>query len=503
MHITASLHDLYNIKLQFKESDRIEIKRNLNSWFSVYAPSYKFDWRYKKKLWDGKIRFFNAKENLLPIGLLYELKNFSKTFEYSLDINSGVEVNVFESFTPDEVKNTVEEFIESLNIPEDKITVRPYQYKYIATFMQRNIELLESPTASGKSLIIYACSRWAMNFIDKRQVLIIVPTIQLVEQMYDDFNDYGFDSEKYCAKIYSTSKDSLLKLKTDKKIIFSTWQSLYKIPEEDFENIGMVIGDEIHRFASKNTKGVIVKCKNAIFRLGTTGTLNDDKCSYLTIQGMFGKPVKFTTTKKLMDSGYISDVEINIVNLIYPEELCKIVKDFDYQSEVDFISFNEERKKFVVNLARKLVENNENSLFLFNLLDYGRDIERRLKEIGLEVYYVDGSVSMESRKNIQTVMEKKSGVVAVCSFKTFSTGINIKNLHNIIFLSSNKSKITTLQSTGRSLRKHKSKKIAKVWDIVDNLQWKKKLNFSLKHFIERKSYYEKEELKIKFHDIKL
>ena len=498
--------DTFTVKLVLQRSDAYDLRKNLNAWFAQFTANYQFDWRFKNRRWDGKIRFYNSRESTIPRGLISELKKFAKTFDYSIDIDDGIYIDNFTDASKDEIQDFIFTFVKSLNLPFEP---RSYQYKYFAKFVQKNIELLISPTSSGKSLIIYMALRYALSILPKDQkALIIVPTIQLVDQMYGDFEEYGFNSEKHCARIYSGSRDQNVKLKTDKKVILSTWQSLYKLPKSEFKDIGFITADEIHRFGAKESKTVITNCDNAIFRMGTTGTLQDsDKCSLWTIQGMFDEPVKYVSTKNLIDKGHISDVGIEVLNLIYPDDMCKICKDFAYNDEIDYISLQEDRVNLIVKLVKRLLKKDENVLLLFSKIEYGRRIKEAIEEQiydnKQEVAYVDGTITMKYREGIRKEMENASGIPLVASYGTFSTGINIRNLHHVVLLNSTKAEIKLLQSIGRTLRLHKSKTKAKIWDIVDNLSYKKRMNYALRHFVERKKIYAKEVFNISFHDIKM
>jgi superfamily II DNA or RNA helicase len=492
----------FEVALKLKYSSKVEIARNLSEYFSQWSPSYKYDWRYKKHVWDGKIRFYNSRKSTLPIGLIEDFKKFCKVFDYTYSIDSAIEINNFSGNTPEEIQKFIIDFVSKLNIPK-KFEIRNYQYKYLTKFINKNVELLESPTASGKSLIIYMCVRYALNFLEEDQkILIIVPTIQLVRQMVGDFSDYGFDSEANCAEIYGGSKDQILKLKTNKKIIVSTWQSLYNLNPNEFLKIGMVVGDEVHEFGAEKSKSVILNCINVQYRLGTTATLRTDPCSSWTVQGMFDIPSKYIDTMTLVDKGFIAPFTVNVMNLIYDDETCSDAKGLTYIEEMDFIDLQEEKIDFIIKLVEKIVEKNENVLVLFKRIKYGNRLLEKIKEVtGIEPYYVDGSVSMSDREEVRGAMEKNNSLVAVCSFGTFSRGINIKNLSNVILTNTTKAEIKILQSIGRVLRLHENKKKAKIWDIVDNLKTKKAINYAMKHFFERKEIYDKNGFEVKFFDV--
>jgi superfamily II DNA or RNA helicase len=323
--------------------------------------------------------------------------------------------------------------------------------------------------------------------------------------MFKDFQDYGFDSDLYCSRIYSGSKDQKIKLNTDKKIIISTWQSLYKLPKNEFEKVSMIVGDEIHEFGAVKSKSVLTNCLNVLYKLGTTATLkNNDLCSLWTIMGMFDVPTKIVSTMDLVKDGFIANFDVKVINLIYNDEKSKIVSKLKYNEEIDFVNLQPEKMNFVIKLIKNIQDKNENVLVLFKTLDYGKMLKDKIEqEFGIVPFYVDGGVKIDIRENIRTEMEKSNSQIAVCSYGTFSRGINIRNLSNLILVNSIKTEIRLLQSIGRALRLHENKDKAIIWDLVDNLQFKSKINYCLKHFYERKTIYEANKFNVKYFDINL
>ena len=490
MVVEVSRINQFELLIQTDKASLAELKGNLSQWFSQYAPNFIYDPRFKRHVWDGKIYFFDRKNCILPSGLLGELKRFSKAMGYDLKLEPGVNINSFSGLTPSEVSDLITDFVDGLGLPPE-LEVRDYQYKYLAKFIQKNHILAESPTASGKSLVIYMAIRYALSIIDKNsKCLIVVPTTQLVEQMYRDFESYRFNSEKYCHRVYSGSPDGGDRMNTDKRIVISTWQSLYKRPISDFISVNAIFADEVHQFAANKVKNVIRNCSNAWLRMGTTGTLgSNDPCSAWTLAGMFSDPVKYIDTIELMDRGYISKLKIEVINLLYSDEDCRSVNGLPYPAEMNFIDQSKNRADFLSSLVKKISDSGENALVLFKRIEFGKRTVTDLEKLGIKVLYVDGSVGVSDRENVRDTMELGNGVVAVCSYGTFSTGINIKNLHNLVFASTTKAEIKVLQSIGRSLRLHPSKDFARVWDIVDNMKWKKKNNYAMNHYFERSKIY--------------
>jgi hypothetical protein len=349
-----------------------------------------------------------------------------------------------------------------------------------------------SPTASGKSFIIYLITRYYA-----KRTLIIVPTTSLVSQLASDFADYGFKSDKYVHRIYAGQDKQ-----TDKPITISTWQSIYKLPKEYFEQFDVVIGDEAHLFKAKSLTSIMSKLCSCPYRFGFTGTLDGTQTHKLVLEGLFGAVRKVISTADLIDQKHLSQFKIKAIVLSYPDEVRKLISKMDYQAEIDYLVRLEQRNKFIRNLALSL---EGNTLLLFQFVDkHGKLLYDNLKkETSLPVYYVSGKVEGEEREEIRKIVETESKSIIVASYGTFSTGVNIRNLHNIIFSSPSKSKIRNLQSIGRVLRKSESKDSATLYDIADDMNWKNKKNYTLLHFMERIRIYNEEKFEYKIYNVSI
>lgn len=343
---------------------------------------------------------------------------------------------------------------------------------------------------SGKSLIIYLLTR----FYDTK-TLIIVPTTSLVSQMASDFESYGYKDKIH--KIYSgQEKDD-----HEAKVIVSTWQSIFKLPKSWFDKFNVVIGDEAHLFTAKSLTSIMEKLSNCKYRFGFTGTLDNSECHKLILEGNFGIVKKVTTTSELMEKGHVADLKIKSIILDYSDEEKKLAKNFNYQDEMNFIVSHKKRNKFIQKLVTVL---NGNTLVLFQYVEkHGKELKQLLEKTKKKVYYIDGSVSGEIREDIRTIVENDQNSIIVASYGTLSTGVSIKNLHNIIFASPSKSKIRNLQSIGRGLRTSNLKTLCTLYDIADDLSWKSRRNYTLLHFNERIKIYAEENFEYRITRIKL
>ena len=478
------------------------IEMELSEHFCFYVPGYKFMPAYKNRMWDGKIRLFDTRKKTLYCGLIKYLREFCESRDYSIIFDNNPRYGTLESALSPDIKGHLRSI--SLSVNGGEITPRQYQLDALSVMLSQQRALMLSPTASGKSLMIYLAVRYHLQH-SLNKVLIIVPTTSLVEQMYSDFADYSatdttFSAEEECHKIYSGRE----KFGVEKRVIITTWQSIFKLPGDWFLDYGMVIGDEAHTFKAKSLTSILEKCTEANYRIGTTGTLDGTQTHQLVLEGLFGPVHKVITTKQLMDQNDLSQLDIDVLILKYKDEICKEVIKKKYQEEIDFIVRYEPRNKFISKLA---LDQKGNTLVLFQFVEkHGKPLHDLLKTKVTEdrkLFYVSGETDVDTREEIRSITERESNAIIVASIGTFSTGINIKRLHNIIFASPSKSQIRVLQSIGRGLRKSGDGIDTKVYDIVDDLHWKSQKNYTLNHAAERIKIYSRERFNYKLWDINI
>ena len=480
------LHKKNESFIQF-ECER-NIAQELSDYFTFFVPGYQFTPAYKSRVWDGKIRLADLRSFTIYHGLVPYIEKFCKERDYVLEIDS--DVSITEEFSVVEA----EEFIKTLNLPHE---VRDYQLKSFVYAIRNKRILLLSPTASGKSLILYLIVRYLQESEFKKG-LLIVPTTSLVEQMFSDFKSYGYDSDKYCHRQYA-GKDK----HTNSFLTITTWQSIYKNEKEYFEQFDFVLGDEAHQFKAKSLTTILTGCDQAKYRIGTTGTLDGTQTHRLVLEGLFGPVYQATTTKQLIDNKQLADFQIKCLILKHAEPACKLARDWDYNQEIDYIVSNKYRNDFIRNLSLSL---EGNTLILFQYVEkHGKDLYASIKEKAgkRHVFFVFGGTDVEIRESVRSITEKEKDAIIVASYGTFSTGVNIRNLHNIIFASPSKSRIRNLQSIGRGLRIGDNKEAAVLFDIADDFRIGKFANYTLKHFIERVKIYDDEKFKYKFYNIDL
>ena len=474
------------------------ILRELSEYFTFYVPGHQYTPEFRNRIWDGKIRLFNLQTNQLYLGLLYYLEKFCKEREYTIELEGLEEESEYSVYH-------AKKFVDSLNLHSKgkKLDIHEHQlYAYIHS-MQAHRAMLVSPTSSGKSLIIYLIFRQLYEYQGLKG-LMIVPTTSLVEQMFTDFQDYSSHNDFNVAdnvhKIYDYK--GMVK-QTDKSLTISTWQSLYKMPKEFFEQFDYILGDEAHLFKSQSLTTILTSCVNTKYRIGLTGTLDGTKTHRLVLEGLFGPVKQVITTREMIDSGKASDFEIKCLILKHSEQASRSITD--YQSEIQYLIASEPRNKFIKNLAVSL---GKNTLVLYQMVDkHGQilyDMIKNTEKLGeRKVFFIHGGVDVEEREEVRRIMEIENDAIVVASYGTFSTGINIRNLHNIIFASPSKSRVRNLQSIGRGLRKNEGKDKAVLYDIADDMRVGKNMNFTLRHFVERTKIYNSEQFTFKIYKIRL
>jgi len=483
--IISKKNEVYLILSDLSPSE----SKELSSFFTFEVPGARFMPMYRNRMWDGKIRLFNSNSGEIYVGLLSYIKEFCVRNKIKYIIEDGVKDG------RKIVRKVVRGFIESLK-PKSKgklLKVRNYQIDAVQHAISTNRSLIVSPTASGKSLIIYFLVRY--YHMAGHKILILVPTTSLVEQMYSDFQDYGWSSDKHCQKIYQGYDRKIVK-----NVVISTWQSIYKMPKSYFANFGCVFGDEAHLFKAKSLTGIMTKLYQCKYRFGFTGTLDNTQIHQLVLEGLFGPVRKVVTTKELMDKKTLANLKIKCIILKHP----LIKNKMTYAEELQYLVGNDERNDFIANLLTHL---SGNTLCLFQLVEkHGKILYDKVKEkdnVGSNIFFVYGATDTKEREKIREIVDREKNSITIASYGTFSTGINIRNINNIVLASPSKSKIRVLQSIGRGLRISSNKDSILVFDIADDISYKERRNFTLMHFSERINIYNKEQFDYEIKKIKL
>ena len=453
------------------------IEYELRDYFKFEVPNAKFMPQYRGRNWNGEIHLFDIRTKQLYVGLLDKLISFCSNYNYNYKFEDnkfyGMPFEVNDGISYEGVKDYMKSICS--HVPRD------YQIEGVYDALKHNRKLLISPTASGKSLMIYSLVRYYAERGQK--ILVVVPTTSLVEQMYKDFQDYGFDSESYCHKIYSGREKT-----SEYPVTITTWQSIYKLDRSFFEDYGVVIGDEAHLFKSKSLIQIMTKLHHAKYRFGFTGTLDGTQTHKWVLEGLFGPSYKIIRRSELMEKGHVSKLDIRCLVLKHKPRIFAT-----YEDEVQFIISHDKRNNFIKNLSLDL---KGNTLILFSRVEsHGKPLYELIssaKKANRKVFFIHGGVDTEERELVREITEREEDAIIIASYGVFSTGINIRNLHNVIFASPSKSRIRNLQSIGRVLRKGKNKTKAMLYDISDDCTYNSRKNYTLNHLIERIKIYNEE-----------
>ena len=453
------------------------INQELSDLFTFDVPGAKFMPQYRSKYWDGKIRLYSPATGEIYGGLVDKIVSWAKKSEYSLEFEN----NQFYGAPFEENEIISREGVKQYMTRISKHKPRNYQIDAVYDALRYNRKLLISPTASGKSLMIYSVVRYYAE--KNKKILLVVPTTSLVEQMFKDFQDYGWDAENYCHRIYAGKEKT-----NENPVTITTWQSIYKLKRPFFKDFEVVIGDEAHLFKSKSLISIMTKMDAAKYRFGFTGTLDGTQTHKWVLEGLFGPSYKVTQTRELIDKGHLSKLQIHILILKHKPRKFEV-----YEEELQHIITHQKRNNFIKNLVLDL---KGNTLVLFSRVEtHGQPLYELINnsiQNDRKVFYVHGGVDAEERERIREITETERNAIIVASYGTFSTGINIKNLHNVIFASPSKSRIRNLQSIGRVLRKGDSKTQAVLYDIADDITHLSRRNYTLNHLIERIKIYNEE-----------
>ena len=469
------IHKLNEVHLKIEAEPHVDYE--LRDHFTFEVPNAKFMPQYRGRNWNGEIHLYDLRSKRLYVGLLDRLISFCVNREYKVKFQSnkfyGSPFEINEGISREGVKD----YIKSIT----NLKARDYQVEGVYDALRHNRRLLISPTASGKSLMIYAIVRY---FVSKNQkILLVVPTTSLVEQMYKDFADYGWVPDSYCHRIYSGREKT-----NEFPVTITTWQSIYKLERSFFEDYSVVIGDEAHLFKSKSLISIMTKLDNAKYRFGFTGTLDGTQTHKWVLEGAFGPSYKVTRTAELMEKGHVAKLDITCIVLKHPPQKFEVFED-----EVQYLIGHEQRNNFIKNLVLDL---KGNTLVLFQRVEaHGLPLYELINDntvLGRKVFFVHGGVDTEEREDVRKIVDTEENAIIVASYGVFSTGINIKNLHNVVFASPSKSRIRNLQSIGRVLRKGNNKTKAMLYDISDDCTYGSKKNYTLNHLIERIKIYNEE-----------
>lgn len=484
------------------------IRDQMVEYFSFRPENVEHNPMYKRTAWDGYIRPFK-KNGDLPLGLVKEAYQWLTRYPIEVEIDDAF-VEFFNcKETPQDIEKDILEYQDTLN---SKYKLREYQFKGAVKALLMQRALIESPTGSGKTFLAFHLMMYLVRKYNYK-ILMVVPQISLVLQAIREFTQKYGSNETFFHGIYEDqSKD------TDKPIVISTRDGLNnhtKTNQEWFQQFDVLIVDEAHEAEAKTLTNIYKQCTNAKYRFGMSGSFFKPKTEMRVLTGMFGPKFITRTTKELIDDGTLASLMIHAILLEYSDKDKTFVKKskLKYQGEAEYINTHELRNKYVVDLCSKL---EGNTLCLFRNIDHGDyfyEIAQSLQNAGKKFYILSGKDKAKVRQEVQLLMEENSDIVLFASYGTFSTGVDINNLHNVVLGSPMKSSAKVVQSIGRGLRKAENKESVKIWDIIDDLSVShtksgRKLvepfvNYALRHGQHRIGLYEYQEYDYEIQNVSL
>lgn len=458
-----------------------DLAKELCDYFEFDVPNARFMQKKFGRKWSGKIRLFKLRDHSLYTGLIPRVREFAAARNYPVeDLASRPPLSL-----PDGLVSTW-----AVKTLPAEFTLRDYQLDAITHALTHRRAVIVSPTGSGKSLTLYGIIS-LLNPV-RHKTLIIVPSLGLITQMVNDFKVYG-----YTKPIETIQSGHAKQTSTD--ITVSTWQSLYELPPEYFQQYGTVIVDEVHTAKSKSLSGIMEKCTATKYRIGLTGTIDNTECHRLVLEGLFGPIYRAATVKDLQAQGYLAPLHVHMFTLDYPDIWRKQLVRCEYPREIDALAACDVRSEFIVRLVE---QSSGNALVLFQLVHkQGKYLFQRLKELcartGRHVHYITGTVSAEERERIRQTVTAGGRHIIVGSYGTMQLGINIPNLHTLIFAHPSKSAIRVPQSIGRALRPAPGKDTAVLYDLADDLRRGAWVNHTFNHAQARLDLYAAEGFAVK------
>lgn len=452
--------------------------------FSLFVENYFFMPAYRSGRWDGKVHFIN-KDNFFYLGNFKRIYEYVKSDDYDIVIDERIEN--YKKTCIDELKNNFLNFVNTFLNPN----IIPYKHQILGAlkslYFKRGI--CEHATSSGKSLTLSMVAYYLYHTYQSEgfRILILVPKIDLVEQLSENMKEFGIP-EQVIGKIHGLEKN------LEKPIIIATWQSVYK-KKEFLKQFRCLIVDECHSLKANIVRSVAESMINAEYRLGFTGTMPDHKANFFLVEGVLGPIIDHISYQELQELKQISNIKIDIIKILYSNDIVQKMKEADYYEERNFIENDEFRNKVIIKIADECIKRNKNVLILAKRIDHCQLLVNMAKKVTHKVFLVTGEVSLKERNDVRQLVEKEGGYIIVATVGVFSTGISIKRLHSIIFASAGKSKIQTLQSVGRGLRLHETKEILNLFDIAENLE------FGNDHLNKRIKFYKQNNFEIKLKEI--
>jgi len=516
MQILLTLDKINEVYFRLSFNDFSEL-RKIHEHFKVMVDGAKFSPRYQAGIWDGKISPIDLRTQTVPIGLWKQILEYCQANDIKYKF---LNMDPLELFKDDFFSHAfIDKYTETQIEESLPFCLRDNQKLAVYYAMQYKKCILLLATGFGKSIVIFELIRLLYATSRADRIMLVVPNINLVNQMRSNFIDDYFweecDDKCYLLSGETKPKDKIeiSKNEINKPILITTWQSIIRKPEPWFKQWDALIIDETHGVTNSGTslQNISKKCTEARYKIGLTGTLSESEIDQQTVIGYVGPIAYVVKSKELIKEGVLSKIQIYNYVIRYDEETSLKGLSKDYHAEIELVESIPERMTIISDIIKQ-VDGEENFLVLAKHVKHMKEIEEYLKT-NLDPKYtvkrIDGTIKGSIREDIRIEMSEAKNFILVASFATASTGINIPKLHNVIFAASYKGKIKILQAVGRALRLHKTKDGAKLYDIVDDFSEKQKTgrrihkNHSYKHYEKRKVFYDIEGFPYEEIDIQL
>lgn len=477
-----------------------DIAHELKDELTFEVPGARFLPKVKMGIWDGKVSLFSPYKPYLYKGLTAYLVEFCDKRGYRIKMERGV-VTAMDSTD----RRVLIEW--AIGVTPPHMEARDYQVEAFADSVAMGRSVTLSSTSSGKTLMLYRLARWYAERTG-RPTLVLTTRTNLVAQAVDDFAEY--DSSLRTHAVDKGSRD----YPSDSQVVVSTWQSAVRSDPEWLDSFGAVLADEVHSWDSASFIRIAEAMKSVRFRHGFTGTLDGSKVNRLTLTGLFGPVRTVSTNAERIAAGDVAAPSITAVRIPWPEADRRAVarggvtpsgkkKPMDYASEVVKVVSDPRRIRTVVEMVAGM---NKNTLVLFNRNEaMGEPLRDAMTErLGADrVRFVNGGVDTAERREAQRDMEARDDVVTVASLGTFSEGMSVKNVHNVVFAYPMKGRVRLLQSIGRGLRKLDGKDVCRFYDVVDDMRVGSRENYLWRHAMDRCEVYAQEGFRVKWADLPL
>ena len=391
----------------------------------------------------------------------------------------------------DKIKDVIKPTFGKDELPFDslKLKLRDYQHETVTNALKFGRGIVKVGTGGGKTLTIASLLSTYYNIKNDIKILLIVPDLTLVDQTYKDFISYEvpFKVTRWTGSI-------------DPDITANVLVANIGILQSRFEeidwlvNVDIVVVDECHKLKKGNKVCKLISKIKTNHKFGLTGTLPDNKVDEWNIVGLLGSVFYEKSSYDLRVENYLVNADIKVLNIKYKNRISYAPGTNKFRTELDYIYNNEFRNTVIKAVCDKC---KNNVLILVNHIAHGDILHKFLtkKLTDRKVYFIRGEVEVEERARVIAEMEANNNVVCIAISAIFSTGVNVKNLHMVVFASGGKSFIRTIQSIGRGLRLNPNKEKLSIIDIADCLE------YSMQHAKRRQEIYTEEKIQYKTGDL--